>query len=106
MLPDGQYTKYERNQHGHQRYWKEARVLGPHRDQCVDRSRQYRRRNQVLRWPYDLRSYPGEEVDNDAARCRGDQANDDRADDTNAVIERLMRAENRKPRQSEGLEKG
>ena len=81
-------------------------LLVQHRDQRVDRARQHRRRDDVLARPHDLRRDPGEEVDEHPTRGGGDQPDDDRGEDPKAVIERLMRAQDRKPGQRERLEEG
>ena len=68
-----------------------------HRDQRVDGARQHGCGHELLRRSHDLWRDPGEQVDEHPARGGGDQPDNDRGKDPQAVIERLMRAQDREP---------
>src|SRR5258707_9252195 len=55
-------------------------------------------------WSSDVCSSDLEKVDQHTARCRGDESDDDGGEDAQIVLERLVRAEDRKPRERERLE--
>ena len=57
----------------------------------------------MLRRPHNLRRDPGEQVDEHASCGGGEEANADRGEDPQVVLERLVRAQDREPRQAEGL---
>ncbi len=77
-----------------------------HRDQRVDSACQNGCGHELLRRPHDLGRDPGKEVDEHPARRGGDQPDNDRGEDPQAVIERLMRAQDGEPGQRERLEVG
>jgi hypothetical protein len=53
---------------------------------------------------HDDRRESGKEIDDHPARSGGDKPDQNRAPESKSCIERLMRAQNREPRQRERLE--
>ena len=93
MVPDGQHAENKRHQHRYEGNGKEVELsLRQHCNHGIDSARQHGRRHKLLRRPREYRRHAGEQVDEHPAGSRGDQPDDDRGKNPQAVIERLMRA--------------